>query len=603
MFDLEYQLKTLPDSPGVYLMKDINKNIIYVGKAISLKNRVRQYFNSKNHHPKVESMVKNIAEFEYIITDSEVEALILECNLIKQHKPKYNILLRDDKTYPYIKITLNEDYPRILKVRKVQKDGSKYFGPYTNTYAVNDTLEIIRHMYSIRTCNIDIQKAIEKKQRPCLNYHIKKCSGPCTGNVKIEDYRKMIDEIMFFLSGKSENFIEKLRKQMENHVQNLEFENAAQCRDKINSLQEMLEKQKVISTNTSLDQDIIAMAKLNNEACIQVFFIRSGKIVGREHYVLEDVMESENSEILSSFIKQFYTLQTFIPKELIIEIEIEDKETIGEWLTNRKNQKVIIKVPQKGDKKDLIDMVKKNAVESLEKIINMNKNKVEKTIGVLEELKNILNLEKAPIRIEAFDISNIQGVDSVGSMVVFTNGKKDIKAYRRFKIKTVIGPNDYASMEEIVYRRLKYGNYPHLILLDGGLGQVSVVSKLLKDSNIDIPIWGMYKDNKHKTEGLISLDKEIKLDRRLDIYKFIASIQEEVHRFAIAYHRTLREKHITKSALDDIPNIGKKRKLALLSHFKTIENIKKSSIEELENIEGMNKKAAESIYEFFRKKG
>ncbi len=603
MFDLKEQLKSLPDAPGVYLMKDEKEKVIYVGKAISLKNRVRQYFQSlKNHPPKVVSMVKNIAQFEYIITDSEIEALILECNLIKEHRPKYNILLRDDKTYPYIKITLNEDYPRVLKVRKVQKDKGKYFGPYTNIGAVNNALEMIRETYPIRTCSIDIQKAIDRKQRPCLNFHIKKCIGPCTGKVDKEKYKEMIEEISVFLSGKNEDFIKKLKNEMEKSAQHLDFEKAAQYRDKIRSLEELVEKQKIVSTNT-VDQDIIAMAKGQDEAAIQVFFIRSGKIVGREHYILQEVMESEKEEIISSFIKQFYVSQEFVPKEILVEGEIEDKDLIQDWLSNKKGQRVRIKVPQKGEKKELIEMVRKNAIESLEKFSNLKRMKFEKTIGVLEQLKEILDLDKIPSRIESFDISNIQGVDSVGSMVVFTEGKKDRKEYRRFKIKSVIGPNDYASMEEIISRRIQHGNYPDLILLDGGRGQVSVVDKVLKDNNVNIPLWGMIKDKKHKTKGLISLEKEMELDLSSNLYKFIASIQEEVHRFAISYHRSLREKGMTKSILDDIPNVGAKRKMNLLSHFKTIENIKNADLETLENIEGMNQKAAKSVYEFFKRKG
>ena len=602
MFDIQEQLKKLPDSPGVYLMKDNYNNVIYVGKAVSLKNRVRQYFqSSKNHSSKVKSMVKNIYSFEYIITDSEVEALILECNLIKEYKPKYNVLLRDDKTYPYIKVTVNEEFPRILKVRRIQKDKAKYFGPYTNISAVNDTLEIIRNTYPIRSCGIDINKAIEKKQRPCLNYHIKKCVGPCTGNVSKEEYNKMIDEILLFLSGKEESLIEYLKERMNECAKNFNFEEAAGYRDKIKSLEDMIEKQKVVSTTSDLDQDVIAMARAHDEACVQVFFIRSGKIVGRENYILEGVMEIERSSIFASFIKQFYSSQDFIPKELLIEDEIEDQVLIEQWLASKKGQKVNIKIPQKGDKKELIEMVRKNAIEYLEKFSHINKVQYEKTTGVLNELKDLLNINNIPKRIEAYDISNIQGVDSIGSMIVFTNGKKDKKEYRRFKIKTVIGPNDYASMAEIVERRLKYGNFPDIILLDGGIGQVSAVENVLNSYGVDIPLWGMYKDDKHRTKGLISREKEIELDKSSNIYKFVASIQEEVHNFAITYHRSLRTKHITKSVLDDIPGIGEKRKKALLSHFKSIENIKNASIEELQELEGMNKISAESVYNFFRK--
>ncbi len=601
MFDIQEQLKKLPAEPGVYLMKDENDKVIYVGKAISLKNRVRQYFqSSKNHTSKVKSMVKNIYKFEYIITDSELEALILECNLIKQYRPKYNVLLRDDKTYPYIKVTLNEDYPRVLKVRQVIKDKAKYFGPYTNTTAVNDTLEIIRNIYPIRTCNIDIEKAIKNKVRPCLNKHIKKCVGPCTGEVSKEDYGKMIEEIILFLSGKEEKLIELLKEKMNKCAADFNFEDAAMYRDKIKSLEDMIQKQKIDLGSSDLNQDVIAMARAHDEACVQVFFIRNGKIVGREHYILEGVMDSSRESILSSFIKQFYMSQDYIPKEIIIEDEVEDSFVLEEWLSSKKGQKVIIKVPQKGEKKSLVEMVRKNAVEYLEKFSNMNKLKYQKSIGALEELKTLIGLENIPKRIESFDISNIQGVDSIGSMVVFTDGKKDKKEYRRYKIKTVVGPNDYDSMAEIVERRLKYGDLPDLILLDGGKGQVSSVKKVLDKYNVNIPLWGMYKDDKHKTKGLISQEKEIELDKTSNLYRFVASIQEEVHNYAISYHRRLRNKSLTKSVLDDIQGVGEKRKKALLTHFKNIEEIKTATFEELLEVEGMNKTSAENVYNFFK---
>ncbi|SJP07041.1 Excinuclease ABC subunit C [Clostridioides difficile] len=602
MFDIQEHLKKLPSEPGVYLMKDKYDHIIYVGKAISLKNRVRQYFqSSKNHTSKVKSMVKNIYKFEYIITDSELEALILECNLIKRYRPKYNVVLRDDKTYPYIKVTTNEDYPRILKVRRVLKDKAKYFGPYTNITAVNDTLELISSTYPIRSCKIDIDKAIKNKTRPCLNLHINKCLGPCTGNVSKEEYGKMIEEIIMCLSGKEEKLMELLKEKMNESSMNFRFEEAAVYRDKIKSLEEMIQKQKIDATVSDLNQDVVAMARAHNEACVQVFFIRNGKIVGREHFILEGVMDSPKASILSSFVKQFYNEQEYIPKELIIEDEIEDSSILEEWLSSKKGQKVTIRVPQKGEKKSLVEMVRKNAVEYLEKFSDMNKRKYEKSIGALEELKQILNLEKLPIRIEAYDISNIQGVDSIGSMVVYTNAKKDKKEYRRYKIKTVIGPNDYDSMAEIVDRRLKHGNLPDLILLDGGKGQVSAVKKVLELNDVDIPLWGMYKDDKHRTKGLICKEKEIELDKTTNLYRFIASIQEEVHNYAITYHRSLRNKALTKSILDDIQGIGEKRKKSLLNHFKDVDAIKKATMEELLEVDGMNKSIADNVYNFFRK--
>ena len=602
MFDIQEHLKQLPAEPGVYLMKDKFDNIIYVGKAKILKNRVRQYFqSSKNHSSKVKSMVKNIDKFEYIITDSELEALILECNLIKKYKPKYNVLLRDDKTYPYIKVTTNEDFPRVLKVRKVIKDKAKYFGPYTNTTAVDDTLDIIKNIYPIRTCNIDIERAIKTNMRPCLNLHIKRCVGPCTGNVTKEEYNKMIEEIILFLSGKEEKLIDILKEKMNKCAMDFNFEEAAIYRDKIKSLEDMMEKQKIDTSTSDLNQDVIAMARAHDEACVQVFFVRNGKIVGREHFILEGVMDSTRESILGSFVKQFYMEQEYVPKEIIIEDEIEDSFILSEWLSSKKGQKVTIRVPQKGEKKSLIEMVRKNAIEYLEKFSDMNKRKYEKSIGALEELKQILNLDNIPKRIESFDISNIQGVDSIGSMVVFTNGKKDKKEYRRYKIKTVIGPNDYDSMAEIVERRLKYGDFPDLMLLDGGKGQVSAVKKVLNKYNVEIPLWGMYKDDKHRTKGLISQEKEIELDRTSNLYRFVASIQEEVHNYAISYHRSLRNKSLTKSELDDIQGIGEKRKKALLNHFKDIEAIKKATFEELLEVEGMNKTSSESVYNYFRK--
>ncbi len=547
-------------------------------------------------------MVKNIRSFEYIITDSETEALILECNLIKRYKPKYNVLLRDDKTYPYIKVTTNEDFPRVIKVRKVAKDKAKYFGPYTNITAVNDTLEVIRDTYPIRTCKIDIDRAIKNKMRPCLNYHIKKCMGPCTGKVSKEEYRQMIDEVIMCLSGKEEKLVEILTEKMQKCAADFRFEEAAVYRDKIKSLEEMVQKQKIDTNTLDLNQDIIAMARANNEACVQIFFVRNGKIVGREHFILEGVMDSSRESILGSFAKQFYMEQEYIPKEIIIEDEIEDQGILEDILTAKKGQKVVIRVPQKGEKKSLVEMVRKNALEYLEKFSDMNKRKYEKSIGALEELKNLLELEELPIRIESFDISNIQGVDSIGSMVVYTNGKKDKKEYRRYKIKTVIGPNDYDSMAEILERRIKHGNLPDLILLDGGKGQVGAVRKVFDRYGIDIPLWGMYKDDKHRTKGLINETREIELSKTSNLYRFVAGIQEEVHNYAITYHRSLRDKKLTKSELDNIPGVGEKRKKALLAKFKTLEGIKNATLEELEDTDTMNSTVAEKVYDFFREK-
>ena len=601
MFNFQEQLKLLPEEPGVYLMKNKNGKIIYVGKAISLKNRVRQYFqSSKNHSSKVKSMVSNIASFEYIITDSELEALILECNLIKQYRPKYNVLLRDDKTYPYIKVTVNEDYPRVMKVRKVLKDKAKYFGPYTNVGAVNDTLEVIRNIYPIRNCNVDIAKAIQNNARPCLNHHIKKCVGPCTGNVSKEDYRKMIDEIIMFLSGKEESLIEILKEKMNKCAMEFNFEEAAIYRDKIKNLEEIMEKQKIDASSSDVHQDLIALARTEEEACVQVFFVRHGKIIGREHFILEGVEGSSSPSILGSFVKQFYMEQEYIPKEIIIDEEIEDNYILEEWLSDKRGNKVTIRVPQKGEKKNLIEMVRKNAMEYLNKFSYLNKQKYEKSIGALTQLTELLELETVPKRIEAYDISNIQGVDSIGTMVVFSDGKKDRKEYRRYKIKTIVGPDDYGSMAEIVGRRIKHGNLPDLILLDGGKGQVSAVQKVLNDNNLQIPLWGMFKDDKHRTKGLVNKEREIVLDKTTNLYRFVASIQEEVHNYAITYHRSLRKKSLTKSILDDIPGIGETRKKNLLNHFKSIEDIKSATFEELLEVESINKLAAENIYNYFK---
>ena len=597
MFDIQEHLKTLPASPGVYIMKDKFGNVIYVGKAVSLKNRVRQYFQStKNHSDKVRSMVKNIFSFEYIMTDSELEALILECNLIKKYKPKYNILLRDDKTYPYIKVTVNEDYPRVLKVRRILKDKAKYFGPYSNVSAVNDTIDIIRNIYPIRTCNIDMDKAIKSGMRPCLNYHIKKCIGPCTGMVSKKEYMDMIDEILLFLSGKEDKLVGVLEEKMKAASMVLDFEEAASYRDKISSLKDVMEKQKISNVQNDSDQDVIAMANFDQEACVQVFFIRNGKVSGRENFMLEGVKDSDRSTILGSFIKQFYMSQEYIPRELIVEEEFLDMEIMEEILSSKRGTAVSIRVPKRGDKRALVLMVRKNADEYLLKFDDLKKKKYEKSIGSLEELGKLLDLDAKNLnRIEAYDISNIQGVDSIGTMVVYTKGIKDKKEYRRFKIKTVEGPDDYASMAEVLDRRLKHGNLPDLILLDGGKGQVSAVKKVLEENGEDIPLWGMYKDDRHRTKGLLNGEKTIELDRTTSLYRFVAGIQEEVHNYSISYHRSLRDKKMTKSILDDIPGIGPKRKKALMDRFKDVDKLKKASKEDLVAIDGITDRLADEV--------
>lgn len=546
-------------------------------------------------------MVKNIDSFEYIITDSEVEALILECNLIKKYKPKYNILLKDDKTYPYIKVTVNEDFPRVLKVRKILKDKAKYFGPYTNVSAVNDVLDLIRDIYPIRTCNIDIDRAIRTGMRPCLNYHIKKCTGPCTGYDIKEDYKRMIDEIIMFLQGKEEKLVTMFEDKMKKAAMDLDFENAAIYRDKINSLNEVAQKQKISKLQSDNDQDVIAMANFDQEACVQIFFIRNGKISGRERFMLDGIKDNDRSEILGSFVKQFYMSQEYVPKELIVEEEIFDQEIIAQMLSSKRGSNVSIKVPKKGEKRALVLMVRKNADEYLVKFDDLKKKKYQKSLGALDELKAVLDIESDLHRIEAYDISNIQGVDSIGTMVVYTDGIKDKKEYRRFKIKTVEGPDDYASMAEVLDRRLKHGKLPDLILLDGGKGQVSAVKRVLKDNGLEIPLWGMYKDDRHRTKGLINSDKTIELDRTSSLYRFVYGIQEEVHGYSISYHRSLRDKKLTKSILDDVPGIGPKRKLALISKFKDIDKIRSASIDEIMEVDGISKKIAEDIVNILEK--
>ncbi|GFN34355.1 excinuclease ABC subunit UvrC [Tepidimicrobium xylanilyticum] len=618
MFNIDEELKKLPDEPGVYLMKDRNGHIIYVGKANSLKKRVRQYFqSSRNNPPKVNAMIKHIHEFEYIIVDSEVEALILEANLIKKNKPKYNILLRDDKQYPYIKVTTNEKYPRVIKTRRVLKDGAKYFGPYPSAYAVKDTIEIIRSLYPIRTCNKNFDKQ-QKRTRPCLNYYIGRCLGPCQGNVDEKKYMEMIDEVIMFLNGKEDKLIEVIEEKMKKASENLDFESAAKYRDQINSLKVVLEKQKIVSSNL-MDQDVIGMARGIDEVCIQIFFIRSGKIVGREHFIISDTFNDDRKEILSSFIKQFYLGTAYIPKEIFIEEEIEDMEAISKWLSEKRGNKVSIRVPKRGEKSQLMEMVKKNAMDMLNQHGEEIVRKQREEEKALEQLKNLLGLDSMPNRIEAYDISNISGVLSVGSMVVFEYGRPKKSDYRRFKIETVLGSDDYKSLEEVIKRRFIRGLeekkmmeenkielkgfslFPDLIMMDGGKGQVNVALQALEEMGLDIPVCGLVKDEFHSTRGIIYNNQEIKLDERSSGFKLIYRIQEEAHRFAISYHRSLRSKNMIKSELDDIKGIGEKRKRELLRHFKTVENIKKASIDELAQVKSMNRKVAEDLYSYFRK--
>ena len=611
MFDIQEELKKVPDNPGVYHMKNIFGEIIYVGKAKNLKKRVRQYFQSKNHTPKIQAMIKNTSEFEYIITDNEVEALILEANLIKKYRPKYNTLLRDDKQYPYIKITVQEKYPRIYKVREVKKDGAKYFGPFPSAYAVNEIIEIIGSLYKLRKCSLKLD-GTKKNQRPCLNYHINRCTAPCMGNVDLKEYKEETNKAISFLSGKEDDLIQSLKDKMLKASNDMDYETAAKYRDQINAIELIAEKQKIISANSSIDQDVIGSAMGIEEACIQIFFIRNGKIMGREHYLLTNIENETREEIISSFLSQFYTGTVYIPKEIYIEDEIEDMEVFEKLMSEKRGNKVSLKVPVKGEKSMLIKMIKKNALEILEKGSQRIKKNLDESMEAVEELKSLLKLEELPMRIEAYDISNIQGVESVGSMVVFEKGIPSKSNYRRFKIKTVKGPNDYKSMEEVLERRINRGldlnqdmkgfnKMPDLVLVDGGKGQTNIVEDVMRNYGINIPVCGMIKDDKHTTRGLIYKNQEIEFKKTDKVYRLIYRIQEEAHRFAIEYHRNLRDKTLFKSELDNIENVGEKRKINLLREFGSIENIKNKSIEELSNVQGMNVKAAESVFNYFNK--
>jgi excinuclease ABC subunit C len=619
LFDFEYQLKILPDKPGVYLMKNSLGEVIYVGKAKVLKNRVRQYFqSSKNHSEKVKAMVKNIAEFEYIVTDSEMEALILECNLIKKYRPRYNILLKDDKHYPFIKVTTNEDFPRVFMTRIHAKDGAKYFGPYTDYGAVYETLDLIKKVFPLRTCKMSIKDG-ETKARPCLNYHIGLCSAPCAAFDTKENYGKTVQNIIDLLSGKDKQIAKDLRHQMEAAAESLEFEKAAALRDKVIAVEKIVEKQKIIIGNFE-DEDFISIFSDEFDTCAMIFFLRDGKVVGREHYMLESTSGIEKGEIISDFIKEFYGGTAFIPKSIYVP-ETEDGELLEQWLTMKRESKVWIKVPQRGDKKDLLEMVAKNAKLTMEQFKTKIKQDKEIHKTALKELAEVLELEELPTRIEAYDISNIQGVDSVGSMIVFEGGKAKNSDYRRFKIKSVIGANDYDSMREILTRRFKHGLeeiekikernlelsagkfcvFPDLILMDGGKGQVNIALEVLQNLNIDIPVCGMVKDDKHNTRGLIYNNNEVFMRPSSNSMHLITRIQDEVHRFAITYHRSLRDKRVLHSVLEDIPNVGEKRRKELLKKFGSIENIKNATMEELLDTDSIDKKAAQNIIDYFSK--
>lgn len=615
MLDLRERLDQLPDKPGVYIMKNELDEIIYVGKAKSLRKRVRQYFGSYGKSSKkVASMVSKIHDFEYIIVENEVESLILESNLIKDNLPKYNILLRDDKQYPYIKVKVNERFPRVMKTRRILKDGAKYFGPYPDVFAVNESIETFERLYPLRTCNLNLENVEEKNYRPCLNYYIGKCMGPCIGNVKDQDYNVMVDEVLSFLSSSDNKLIDKLHEKMMDYSRKLDYENAADIRDRIKNLEYLKERQLISDPEARDDKDIIALAKGIDEVLIQIFFFRNGKIIGREHYMIRDYYNDSYEEIFSSFLKQFYIGASYIPKEIIIEEKPMDIKVLEDWLTEKRGNKVTITVPVKGDKKELVKMVKRNALDMIEKYGDKYKKRAESNKVALEEIKDLIGLNERPRRIEAYDISNISGVESVGSMVVFEDGDAKKSDYRKFRIKSVIGPDDYSSLKEVIERRFRRGveekkedknssfsNFPDLIMMDGGKGQVNAAKEILDKLNLNIEICGLVKDDFHRTRGIIYNNEEFNVDLNSRAYKMIYKIQEEAHRFAINYHRNLRSKTMFKSELDDIKLIGPKRKKNLLKHFKSIDKIKKASIEELMGVESMNGKSAESLYEHFRR--
>lgn len=605
------KLKSLPDQPGVYLMKNRQDAVIYVGKAKNLKKRVRQYFGSYGQSSKkVASMVKQIEDFEYIIVENEVESLLLEQNLIKEKRPKYNILLRDDKQYPYIKVT-NEMFPRVMKTRRVLKDGAKYFGPYPNATAVNESIGVFHNLYPIRDCKLDLKKN-RGKVRPCLNYFIHRCIGPCTGKITEEEYQPMIEDILDFLSGKEEDLLKDLEERMKEASKSLQFEQAAEFRDSMKSLELLKEKQLMSRADQDLDRDVIGLARGLNEVCIQIFFVRGGNIIGREHFFLDDLYGESTEEILSAFMKQFYRGAANVPREIITESFPTDGELIGRWLSELRGSKVEVHVPIKGEKRELLLLVKRNALDMISKYSDQYLRKKRKAITAVEELGDLLTLKDPPSRMEAYDISNISGVESVGSMVVFEEGQPKKSDYRKFRIKTVTGPDDYASMRELLQRRFMRGLeeqkeevftsfsiFPDLLLIDGGKGQVNTVLKVLQDLGVEIPVAGLVKDDFHRTRGIIYENREYFLDVDSPVYKLVYQIQEEAHRFAITYHRSLHKKSTFRSELDEIPGIGPKRKQNLMRHFKSIEKIKSATVEELCETEGMNRRAAQSLYDHF----
>lgn len=608
MFDFEEELRKLPGKPGVYLMHDENDTIIYVGKAISLKNRVRSYFRaSTNKSPKIERMVERIARFEYIVTDSELEALVLENNLIKEHNPRYNTMLKDDKTYPYIKVTVGEAYPRIMISRQMKKDKSRYFGPYTSVMAVRDTVDLMNKIYQLRTCQRRLPEDIGK-DRPCLNYHIKQCQAPCQNYIDREAYREQVEKALDFLNGNYQPIMKELKRSMEEASENLDFEEAIRYRELLSSVKKIAQKQK-ITDGDGEDKDIIALAKEEGEAVVQIFFVRGGRLIGREHFYMTRVSEETESEILLSFVKQFYAGTPYIPKELMLQHEIEESELIERWLTMRRGARVYLRVPKIGTKEKLVELAAKNAALVLGQDRERMKREEGRTIGAVKEIAELLGLPVIK-RMEAFDISNISGFENVGSMVVYEKGKPKRSDYRKFKIKTVSGPDDYACMKEVLTRRFLHGIastefdsftiMPDLLLMDGGRGQVNIAIEVLKELAIDIPVCGMVKDDNHRTRGLYYHNQELPIDRGSEGFKLITRIQDEAHRFAIEYHRSLRSKSQVHSVLDEIPGIGPARRKELMRYFQSIEDVKAADMETLRNVPRMNEASARTVYTFFR---
>mgnify|MGYP004712494557 CR=1 FL=1 len=610
MFDFDEELKKLPDKPGVYLMHDKDDHIIYVGKAIVLKNRVRQYFQkSRNVSPKIARMIEQIAWFEYIVTDSELEALVLECNLIKEHNPKYNTMLKDGKSYPFLKATIQEEYPRFLLARQMKRDGAKYFGPFTSGAAIRDTIELLNKLFHLRNCRKVLPRDVGK-ERPCLYHQMGQCPAPCQGNVDREEYLENFGKALSFLNGNTKEVMADLQEKMECFARNMQFEEAAVYRDLIESVKRVTERQKITSDDNE-DRDIIALARNEDEAVVQVFFIRGGKLIGREHYYLTGVYEEEESHILGAFIKQMYAGTPYIPRELWTESEPEDSAAILAWLAKKRGHKVFLRNPKRGEKERLLDLAKRNAQMVLAQDAEKLKRERERTLGAMEEIEGLLGL-KGLSRVESYDISNINGFETVGSMVVFEKGRAKKNDYRKFRIRSVAGPDDYQSMEELLTRRFTHGQredleeldsfrlFPDVIFMDGGKGQVNVAERVLRELDIDIPVCGMVKDDHHRTRGLFFRNEEIPIDTHGQGFRLITRIQDETHRFAIEYHRQIRGKAQVHSILDDIPTIGATRRKALMKHFESIDDIKNATVEQLKEVPGMNEQSAKAVVDFFK---